>query len=103
MTCQVTVANKSTVNDEHVAVRVTFPPQLTPDVQRLITPPGVQATLQGNQLTFTPIATLRPGEPVSYKIPMNVNASRIVEIVAGALSKNAPTGATFAASQEIIP
>jgi uncharacterized repeat protein (TIGR01451 family) len=102
-TCQVTVANKTTVNDENVAVRVTFPPQLTPDVQRLITPPGVQAALQGNQLTFTPIATLRPGEPVSYTIPMNVNASGIVEIVAGALSKNAPTGVSFAASQEIIP
>lgn len=102
-TCQVTVANKTTVNDENVAVRVTFPPQLTPDVQRLITPPGVQGTLQGNQLTFTPIATLRPGEPVSYTIPMNVNASGIVEIVAGALSKNAPNGASFAASQEIIP
>jgi uncharacterized repeat protein (TIGR01451 family) len=101
-TCQITVVNNSAVDDERIAVRVAFPPQLTPDINALQAQ-GVQASLVGNQLTFPETAMLRSREVLTYTIPMNVAGSGVVEVVAGALSKNVPAGASNAATIELIP
>ncbi len=101
-TCQVTIENRAAVDDENVEVRVVFPPELTPDVAAIQAPPNIRAALQGNKLTFTPIAVLRPSEPLTFTIPMNVTAAGIVDIVAGVVSRNVPAAVSETVRQEII-
>jgi uncharacterized repeat protein (TIGR01451 family) len=102
-TCRVVVVNRGAVDDQRVIVRVAFPPQLVPDVTAIEAPPNVRASFQNGQLTFTAVEVLRPGEPLTYLIPMNVLASDVVDVVAGVVSANAPGGVSRTATQEIIP
>jgi uncharacterized repeat protein (TIGR01451 family) len=102
-TCQITVANLSDTPDEQVALRVVFPPELTPDAQAVQPPPNVQPELVGNELRFTPIAMLRKGEKAAYLIPMNATQPGVVEVVAQAVSANAPLpGVSKTETLEII-
>jgi hypothetical protein len=102
-TCQITVANLSETPDEQVALRVVFPPELKPDAQAVQPPPNVQPELVGNELRFTPIAMLRKGEKAAYLIPMNATQPGVVEVVAQAVSANAPLpGVSKTETLEII-
>jgi hypothetical protein len=96
-TCEVTVVNSAQVNDENVELRIVLPPQLTPDLSAaggLSVPPGVRATFTGQQLSFTPLAQLRPGERQTYRIPMNVGGpAGVVDVTADVRSRNYAGGA----------
>lgn len=89
-TFQVTLANRAATPDEQVQLRILFPPELTPDVSSTQMPPGVQAEIVGNELRFTPIASLRAGDPAAFMIPMNANQPGRVEVTAQAVSRNVP-------------
>jgi uncharacterized repeat protein (TIGR01451 family) len=102
-TCQITVANLSETPDEQVQLRVIFPPELTPDSQAVQPPPNVRPEVVGNELRFTPIAMLRQGEKAAFLIPMNATQPGVVEVVAQAISRNAPLpGVSKTETLEII-
>jgi uncharacterized repeat protein (TIGR01451 family) len=101
-TCEVTVSNLAPVADGNVALKIVFPAGVTPDVTAIQGPPGVSPQLRGNELTFTPLATLGPKEQVLYRIPINTTAPGAAEIVAGVYSRNAPTVTSNTGKLEIV-
>ncbi|MBA3481753.1 MAG: hypothetical protein H0T51_08055 [Pirellulales bacterium] len=102
-TVEVTVTNKGTVNDENVALRVSFPPNVTPDRTRVEGPPNMPAPeLQGGMLVFAPLAVVPPNETVRFVIPISANQVGIVPIIAQARSRRVPEPATNSANLEII-
>ena len=102
--CQVTIVNSSTAPDDNVLLRMIFPPQLTPDVNGVqISEPNVTATLTGDQLNFTAVASLPPGQRVTYTIPMAVKGpAAIAEVVTDIRSSRVTTNVPRRDSLEIL-
>lgn len=102
--CEVTVTNSSGQVDQNMELRLVLPPQLIPDMTPgvIVAPPNVQASLNGQQLSFTAVAALRPTEPVVYRILMNVNGpAAIVNVRTDVRSQNMPQGAPQSTPLEI--
>jgi uncharacterized repeat protein (TIGR01451 family) len=85
----VTITNKSNAPEEQVALRVHFPPNVTPDLLAAEGPPGLPPPqMNGEFVTFQPMASLPPGETVRFVIPFSATQSGIVPITAQAASRN---------------
>jgi hypothetical protein len=79
------------------------PPQLVADVNFIATPPNVQVTQVGDQLRFTPVAQLRPGERVNFEIPLTVKGpTGFADIITGVTSRNMPQSGSRRDSVEIL-
>jgi uncharacterized repeat protein (TIGR01451 family) len=100
---RVTLVNSSQIADEGVGLTVTMPSQLVPDVRGVGPPPNVQAQLVGaQQLQFTPVAMLRPGERVTYDIPVTVQGPPgFAEVVTTVVSRNMGQSASRTDNLEI--
>jgi uncharacterized repeat protein (TIGR01451 family) len=102
---RVTLVNSSQpqVADENVVLQLVIPPQLVADVAFIATPTNIQVTQVGDQLRFTPLAVLRPGERVIYEIPLTVKGPPgFVDVITGVTSRNMPQGGSRNHGLEII-
>jgi len=100
ITFQIVVKNNAAVPDEQVALRVRFPPELTPDTSEVQA--NVQVRAVGNELQFEPVATLRPAESLPFTIPATANRSGQARIDASLVSRNMPQGIQKTETVEII-
>ncbi|HEX6961595.1 MAG TPA: DUF11 domain-containing protein [Lacipirellula sp.] len=99
----ITVTNKSAIHDGDVALRVYFPPNLTPDPLAVEGPPGLAAPrMMGEYLTFDALPSLPPGETVRYVIPFAGAQSGVIDVIAQAVSRNVPGSAQHSAEIEVI-
>jgi len=67
-TYEVRVTNEGPTADTNVTVAVVLPPELTAVPAGTAGPGGVGAEIEGNIVRFQPLAELRPGEPVSFRV-----------------------------------
>jgi uncharacterized repeat protein (TIGR01451 family) len=74
----INVENTGQQTENKVAVRVMLPPELTPDAAQ-IQPPN-DATMLGQEIRFSTIAELRPGEKRQYVVPVTPNRAGQVQI-----------------------
>ena len=101
-TCEVTVSNLTDTADGDVSLRIAFPPGITPDVTAIQGPPNVAPQLEGNLLTFTPLAALGSREQVLYRIPINTSTPGAAPISAGVRSRNSPTVTSSEGNLEVV-
>ncbi|RIK81518.1 MAG: hypothetical protein DCC67_08165 [Planctomycetota bacterium] len=101
-TCEVTVSNRSAQTEEQVSVRVVFPPELSINATGIQGPPNVGVQIDGNTVTFGPLATVRPTEVIRYVIPINPKQAGVVTVTAGAISRGLPQGVSDARQVEIL-
>ncbi|MCC6492366.1 MAG: hypothetical protein IT424_05035 [Pirellulales bacterium] len=101
-TCEVTVSNRSSDVQEQVAVKAAFPPELAVDAARIQGPPNIQWRLDGNAVTFTPLAALRPTEVIRFVIGINPQQSGVVSVTAGAISSAFRQGVSRTEQLEVI-
>jgi uncharacterized repeat protein (TIGR01451 family) len=102
---RVTLVNSSQPQaaDENVVLQLVIPPQLVADVAFIATPTNIQVTQVGDQLRFTPLAVLRPGERVIYEIPLTVKGPPgFVDVITSVTSRNMPQGGSRNHGLEII-
>jgi uncharacterized repeat protein (TIGR01451 family) len=99
-TYQFFVENGSSTPDEEVRLRVSFPPELIPDMATVQADVGHQ--LVGNELQFNPVAMIRPNERLSFTVTTSVLRAGIVNVTANAVSSKFPTGAQKTEQVEIV-
>lgn len=102
ITVQIVVANSSASTKQQVQLRVTFPPELTPNVPAIQGPPRVQASFNNGQLLFTPVAGLRAAEKASFTIPVRATRSGRRDIVAEVIAADMPTPIQATTEVDII-
>jgi uncharacterized repeat protein (TIGR01451 family) len=99
---EVTVRNAAQQADSNVALRVYFPPNVTPDPLMAEGPPTTAApTIREGALVFQPLPSLPAGETVRYVIPISATQPGVVDVIAQAVSKNAPQPISHTLSLEI--
>lgn len=102
-TCEVVVTNIGRAADGNVSVRVSFPPELKPDLAAIRGPVNVQARLEGNNVIFTPLATIATQERAQFLIPVNAVGTGVnVPILAGATSNASPEVVQGSTNLEIL-
>lgn len=102
---RVTLVNSSQpqVADENVVLQLVIPPQLVADVAFIATPTNIQVSQVGDQLRFTPLAGLRPGERVSYEVPLTVKGPPgFADVIVSVTSRSMPQGGSRNHALEII-
>lgn len=99
-TYQFFVENGSSTPDEQMQLRVTFPPELIPDMQTVQA--DVAAKLEGNQLVFNPVAMIRANERLSFTVTTSVLRAGIVNVTAEAVSAKFPDGIRKTEQVEIV-
>lgn len=99
-TYQFIVANNSNNSDEQIQLRVLFPPELIPDMATLQSP--VAGQLNGNELQFNPVASIRANERLSFTVTASVLKAGIVNITAEVASKSFPQGVKKTEQVEIV-
>jgi uncharacterized repeat protein (TIGR01451 family) len=62
------ITNNGTSADTNVVVTITLPPELTAVPAGIVGPGGIRAQRDGQQVRFEPLAEIRPGEPVSFRV-----------------------------------
>lgn len=99
-TYQFFVENGSNSPDEQIRLRVMFPPEIIPDMATLQS--VVAGQLNGNELQFNPVATIRPNERLSFTVTTSVLKAGIVNITAEVTSKAYPRGVQKTEQVEIV-
>ncbi len=99
-TYQFFVENASNTPDEELQLRVSFPPELVPDMATVQA--KVAAQLVGNELRFNPVAMIRPNERLSFTVTTTVLRAGIVNVVADAVSSKSPQGFSKTEQVEIV-
>jgi hypothetical protein len=99
-TYQFFLENGSATPDEEIQLRVSFPPELVPDMATLQS--TVAAQLVGNELRFNPVAMIRPNERLSFTVTTSVLRAGIVNVTAEAVSSKSPQGVQKTEQVEIV-
>jgi hypothetical protein len=88
----VNVVNAGQQIERQVAVRVRFPPALTPDATQI--QPQAEATIRGQEVFFAPIAELEPQGERRYVIPVAVGQTGEVQVRAAITASGLTTPIT---------
>ena len=83
MTYSVSIDNKGQQSDTQLGLEVSFPLEMTPDVERInqtLRSKNIVASTAGQILRFSPIAEIRPGETILLTLSFNVNLEGPVRI-----------------------
>ena len=99
-TYQFFVENGSSTPDEQVQLRVSFPPELVPDMATLQS--DVAGQLVANELQFNPVAMIRANERLSFTVTASVLRAGIVNVTADVTSAKFPTGVRKTEQVEIV-
>ncbi|TWU25842.1 DUF11 domain-containing protein [Bythopirellula polymerisocia] len=99
-TYQFFVENSTNNTDEQIQLRVLFPPEIIPDMATLQS--VVAGQLNGNELGFNPVASIRANERLSFTVTTSVLKAGIVNITAEVVSKNFPQGIQKTEQVEIV-
>ncbi|QEG34901.1 COG1361 family protein [Bythopirellula goksoeyrii] len=99
-TYQFFVQNNSNSTDEQIQLRVLFPPEIIPDMATLQS--VVAGQLNGNELRFNPVASIRANERLSFTVTTSVLKAGFVNITAEVTSKNFPQGVQKTEQVEIV-
>lgn len=99
-TYQFFVENGSSTPDEQVQLRVSFPPELVPDMATVQADVGHQ--LVGNELQFNPVTMIRANERLSFTVTASVLKAGIVNVTASAVSAKFPAGVQKTEPVEIV-
>jgi hypothetical protein len=98
----VNIENSGQQTETKVAVRVILPPELTPDPTQI--QPQNDATILGQEIRFTTIAELRPGEKRQYVVPVTPNRAGQIQIRAQVAAASLRTPTTVDSNVvEILP
>jgi uncharacterized repeat protein (TIGR01451 family) len=99
-TYQFYVENGCNTPDEQVQLRVSFPPELVPDMATVRA--DVTAQLVGNELQFNPVAVIRANERLSFTVTTSVLRAGIVNVTANVVSAKFPAGVQKVEQVEIV-
>ena len=92
MVVNVTIQNAGQQVERQVAIGVLLPVELMPDPYS-IKPEG-ESTVRGQEIQFTPIAELAPGQSRQYVIPVTPNRTGKVQATAQVAATSLPTPKT---------
>jgi hypothetical protein len=97
----VTVRNTSNTDQHQVSLQLLFPANLRVDATSASGPAGVQPSIVGDRLVFSPLPILHGGEIATYRIPVNAVQVGRIELYAQAVSDAAPQGVSDKKQLEI--
>jgi uncharacterized repeat protein (TIGR01451 family) len=96
------VTNFSAQPDRNVVLVVNLPNELSPIPQATSGPPGLRFNVLGQTIQFFPVAEIRPGETVSFRVVAVARQPGEVRPQASVTSANTPTPVTAGTSTTIL-
>jgi RNA polymerase sigma factor (sigma-70 family) len=87
-----TVFNVFDDDDENIELHIPMPPSWSVDQKTIATPPHIRTKVEGNKLIFSPVARLRRGEVLKYRVPFTPQRAGDAVLKVKAVSKQHPKG-----------
>ena len=106
VTYNVVIINKGQTEDKNVQLKLSYSPELTPDlpqINRLLQTKGMQVGAQGGILTFSTLRGIRAGETISIPLTFDTGRSGTAKVIGQLSSDGLAKAITLQETTELLP